>query len=258
MAVEFFEDCRIETLLMPRISRPAAHLPGPAPEVPLRGRLRPGDHVLPAPPPGHAVTRLLDPDHGYVGTPLNCSISSPASTPFWPKASSNTEEIAHLALSYVAKHPPPERPARHWSTSPTPWWTTATTTATCGSTSKKATKKAAFDAKQQAGSHAEEVVGLPPRPYPEWDHHSQTYRPDWVSVYERLHPSAATRPTSTACSRSTPRWPSSLKRMLDLLKPQDKVRIRYQEEGSELDLDVAIRSADRLQERGRRPTRAST
>jgi nitric oxide reductase activation protein len=29
---------------------------------------------------------------------------------------------------------------------------------------------------------------------------------------------------------------------LDLLKPQDKVRIRYQEEGSELDLDVAIRS----------------
>jgi nitric oxide reductase activation protein len=33
-----------------------------------------------------------------------------------------------------------------------------------------------------------------------------------------------------------------LKRMLDLLKPQDKVRIRYQEEGSELDLDVAIRS----------------
>ena len=32
-----------------------------------------------------------------------------------------------------------------------------------------------------------------------------------------------------------------LKRILDLLKPQDKVRIRYQEEGSELDLDVAIR-----------------
>jgi nitric oxide reductase NorD protein len=30
--------------------------------------------------------------------------------------------------------------------------------------------------------------------------------------------------------------------MLDLLKPQDKVRIRFQEEGSELDLDVAIRS----------------
>jgi nitric oxide reductase NorD protein len=33
-----------------------------------------------------------------------------------------------------------------------------------------------------------------------------------------------------------------LKRLLDILKPQDKVRIRYQEEGSELDLDVALRS----------------
>jgi nitric oxide reductase activation protein len=33
-----------------------------------------------------------------------------------------------------------------------------------------------------------------------------------------------------------------LKRLLDQLKPQNKARIRYQEEGSELDLDVAIRS----------------
>ena len=31
-------------------------------------------------------------------------------------------------------------------------------------------------------------------------------------------------------------------RLLDLLKPQDKVRVRFQEDGSELDLDVAIRS----------------
>jgi nitric oxide reductase activation protein len=30
--------------------------------------------------------------------------------------------------------------------------------------------------------------------------------------------------------------------MLDLLKPQEKMRIRYQEEGSELDLDIALRS----------------
>ncbi|MDP2132032.1 MAG: nitric oxide reductase activation protein NorD, partial [Sulfuritalea sp.] len=33
-----------------------------------------------------------------------------------------------------------------------------------------------------------------------------------------------------------------LKRLLDLLKPQDKVRIRYQEDGSDLDLDIAIGS----------------
>ena len=33
-----------------------------------------------------------------------------------------------------------------------------------------------------------------------------------------------------------------LKRLFDLLKPQNQVRIRYQEEGDELDLDVALRS----------------
>lgn len=33
-----------------------------------------------------------------------------------------------------------------------------------------------------------------------------------------------------------------LEKLLDLLKPQNRMRIRFQEEGSELDLDVAIRS----------------
>ena len=33
-----------------------------------------------------------------------------------------------------------------------------------------------------------------------------------------------------------------LKQLLELLKPQNFVRVRYQEEGSELDLDIAIRS----------------
>ncbi|MDH5232194.1 MAG: VWA domain-containing protein, partial [Gammaproteobacteria bacterium] len=33
-----------------------------------------------------------------------------------------------------------------------------------------------------------------------------------------------------------------IKQLLDLLKPQNYVRVRYQEDGSELDLDVAIRS----------------
>ena len=35
----------------------------------------------------------------------------------------------------------------------------------------------------------EEIDRLPPRHYPEWDYKTQTYRPDWVSVYENLHPS---------------------------------------------------------------------
>ena len=36
----------------------------------------------------------------------------------------------------------------------------------------------------------EDVAALPPRHYPEWDAASASYRPDWVSVYEALHPAA--------------------------------------------------------------------
>jgi hypothetical protein len=44
---------------------------------------------------------------------------------------------------------------------------------------------------------------------------------------------------SIACWQSHAALAKQLKRLLDILKPQDKVRLRYQEEGSELDLDVA-------------------
>ena len=87
----------------------------------------------------------------------------------------------------------------------------------------------------------EELIGLPPRHYPEWDYNSQSYRPDWVSVYEALHPSANASDIDSLLEKNG----AILKRMkqiLALLKPQNYVRIRYQEEGSELDLDVAIRS----------------
>jgi nitric oxide reductase activation protein len=87
----------------------------------------------------------------------------------------------------------------------------------------------------------EEIVGLPPRHYPEWDYTSQTYRPDWASVYEALHPQGDATDIDRLLEKHSA-LAKRLKRMLDLLKPQEKVRIRYQEEGSELDLDVALRS----------------
>ena len=82
---------------------------------------------------------------------------------------------------------------------------------------------------------------LPPRLYPEWDYSSQHYRPDWVSLYEHLHSSgdAAYIDRLLAKHRALAK---RLKKIIDLLKPQHKVRVRYQEEGSELDLDIAIRS----------------
>jgi len=87
----------------------------------------------------------------------------------------------------------------------------------------------------------QEVTALPPRHYPEWDYVSQTWRPDWVSLYEHLHP----RGDATEIDRLLARHGAlarQLQRLLDLLKPQHKQRLRYQEEGSELDLDIALRA----------------
>lgn len=86
-----------------------------------------------------------------------------------------------------------------------------------------------------------EPEGLPPRHYHEWDYHTSSYKPDWVTLYESLHaPGNASEIDKILEKHSA--LANYLKRILDLLKPQHYVRQRYQEEGSELDLDVAIRS----------------
>ncbi|MDD5180158.1 MAG: VWA domain-containing protein, partial [Gallionellaceae bacterium] len=82
---------------------------------------------------------------------------------------------------------------------------------------------------------------LPPRLYPEWDYRSQHYRPDWVSLYEHLHSSSDAAYIDKLLAKHSA-LAKRLKKIIDLLKPQHKVRVRYQEEGSELDLDIAIRS----------------
>ena len=87
----------------------------------------------------------------------------------------------------------------------------------------------------------EELKGLPPRHYDEWDYTNSSYRPDWVSVYEVLHPGGDAGMVDRLLEKHGA-LAKRMKRILDMIKPQDKVRIRYQEEGSELDLDVAIRS----------------
>lgn len=94
--------------------------------------------------------------------------------------------------------------------------------------------------KQQADEEKSEE-GLPPRLYPEWDYGTQNYRPDWVSVYEHLHPQGNAADIEQLLLKHSA-LAKRLKKIIDLLKPQQKVRIRYQEEGSELDLDVAVRS----------------
>ncbi len=99
----------------------------------------------------------------------------------------------------------------------------------------------AFDENRKVEPVEKEIKGLPPRHYPEWDYNTKTYRPDWVSVYEVLHPQGNPSVIDKLLLKHSA-LAKRLKQMLELLKPQNYVRIRYQEEGSELDLDVAIRS----------------
>lgn len=87
----------------------------------------------------------------------------------------------------------------------------------------------------------EDSKGLPPRHYKEWDYSSKTYRPDWVSLYESLHPPGNSSLIDGILEKHA-QLAKRLKQILDMLKPQQCVRIRYQEEGTELDLDVAIRA----------------
>ena len=88
---------------------------------------------------------------------------------------------------------------------------------------------------------APEEGGLPPRHYPEWDEATLKHRPDWVSVYDTLQPAGQAADIDALLARHAAEA-RHLKRLLDLLKPQDRTRLRYQEQGSELDLDVALRA----------------
>jgi len=82
---------------------------------------------------------------------------------------------------------------------------------------------------------------LPPRYYDEWDYVSQSYRPDWTTVYERLHPSGQASEVDRLMAKHG-ELAKRLKTMIEILKPQNKKRIRFQEEGDELDLDIALKS----------------
>jgi nitric oxide reductase activation protein len=95
--------------------------------------------------------------------------------------------------------------------------------------------------REEKKSADEETETLPPRHYPEWDYREKNYRPDWVSLYENLHPSGSPAKIDDLLTKHAA-LAKRLKRLLDLLKPQNAVRIRFQEEGTDLDLDVAIRS----------------
>jgi hypothetical protein len=236
MAVEFFEDCRIETLLMreyPGLRRiflalhpkPVESACDPETTSCLRHRL------------AMLSRALIDPEHGYADQDLLEYVRR--FNELLAAGESSTDEIASLALAYVARtrRQSDQLAKVHFADTVIDYrddnrqlWQFI----------EEGDEEEAFDEERKL-EQKDQVQGLPPRHYPEWDYQTQTYRPDWVSLYEALHPSGNPAIIDDLLTKHAA-LAKRLKRLLDLLKPQDKVRIRYQEDGSELDLDVAIRS----------------
>ncbi|TSA22707.1 MAG: VWA domain-containing protein [Betaproteobacteria bacterium] len=236
MAVEFFEDCRVETLLCreyPGLHRlllalhphPVEAACDPLTTSCLRHRL------------AMLSRALLDPQHGYHDADLLDFTARFHA--LMAEGEASTGAIATLALSYVARtrRQTDQLAKVHFDD----------TVIDYRDDNRQMWRFIEEDDEGEiADQHrkmdkSEELKGLPPRHYPEWDYQSQTYRPDWASVYEGLHPSGNAGDIDSLLQKHGA-LAKRLKKMLDLLKPQDKVRIRYQEEGSELDLDVALRS----------------
>jgi nitric oxide reductase NorD protein len=185
---------------------------------------------------------LLDPAHGYQDALLQHFVQRFQDA--MAQGESSTQDMAKLALSYVAQtRVQSDQLAKtffedtevSYRDDNRHLWTYH----------EYSDDEEMFESPRQA-TLTEDATRLPPRHYPEWDYTSQSYRPDWVSLYERLHPSGHAAEIDALLLKHSA-LAKRLKRMLDLLKPQDRKRVRYQEEGSELDLDIAIRAVVDLQ-----------
>ncbi len=237
VAVETFEDARVEHLAMreyPGLRRLWTTLhPKPGeddcdPEVQscIRHRLTMLSYAL------------LEPEHGYRNPDINEYVQR--FHELMADGESGTQEIANLAISFIARTRRQADLAANVYFSDTEvdyrddnrhMWRFI----------EEGDEEESFDESKAKTAEEGEQEGLPPRHYPEWDYRSKTYRPDWVSLYESLHPAGNAADIDALLAKNSA-TAKQLKRILDLLKPQDYVRVRYQEEGSELDLDVAIRS----------------
>ena len=236
MAVELFEDCRIYTLLCREYPGLRRILLGLHPQ-PLENACDPETTSCLRHRMAMLSRALLDPEHGYTDATLLEFVARFHT--LLRDGNASTRAIADLALAYVTRsRRPSDQFARvHFDDTVVDYrddnrhlWQFIEE----GDEEDNADEERKLDPEEE--QHA-----LPPRHYPEWDYKSQSYRPDWVSLYERLHPSGDAGDIDRLLEKHAA-LAKRLKRMLDLLKPQDKARVRYQEEGSELDLDIAIRS----------------
>lgn len=236
LAVEFFEDARVDALACRRYPglrrillalhpRPVPEACDPATTSCLRHRL------------AMLSRAFLDPAHGYTDAVLLQTVA--AFHAALAQGESSSAEMAQLALQWVAttRRASDQFARVHFDDTVIDYrddnrhlWRFI----------EAGDEEESFDLEPRS-AEAAEVDRLPPRLYPEWDEATQAYRPDWVSVYDLLHPAGDAAVIDRLLARHAG-LARELKRWLDLLKPQDRVRLRYQEEGSELDLDVAVRA----------------
>jgi len=236
LAIEMFEDARVEALAMreyPGLRRifMALH------PNPLEGACNPATHSCLRHRLALLSRALFDPPVRFQNVLISDWVQRFHAT--LSQGDSSTAEIASLGLSYLGK-------TRLQSDQlPDTWFEDTVVDYRDDNRHlwrfhELSDDEETFETPTQTPP-ADQIQTLPPRHYPEWDYSSQTFRPDWVSLYERLHPSGRAADIDDLLAKHSA-LSRQLKRLLDLLKPQDKVRVRYQEDGSELDLDVAIRS----------------
>ncbi len=236
-AIEHLEDARIDLLLMAKYPgmrsllltlhpRPEEHACDNEKESCIRHRLAMFSYAA------------LNPEHGYENADLLEFLGR--FNEMMASGEHSTKAVASIAVSYIA------RTRTQMDQSPKIYFTDTEVDYRDDNRHmwrfiEEGDEEEMFEEKAKRQLSDEEQQGLPPRHYKEWDYNTKTYRPDWVSLYETLHPSGDAGKIDRLLAKHDA-LAKQLKRILDLLKPQQMVRIRYQEEGSELDLDVAIRS----------------
>jgi nitric oxide reductase NorD protein len=237
IAIELLEDSRVEYLViqkMPGLLRlfQALH-PAPKEDACDQENISCIRHRL-----AMISWAILNPEHGYKNEAILQCVAQ--FHELMQQDKTETKDVVQLAISYIAKTKQASDmlPKVYFKDTVVDYrddnrhmWKFI----------EEGDEEEAFDDHRKLEPEEVEPEGLPPRHYPEWDYHTKTYRPDWVSLYESLHSSGDPSFIDKLLEKHST-LAKRLKQILDMLKPQNYTRIRYQEEGSELDLDVAIRS----------------
>lgn len=237
VAVEHFEDCRVENLILREYPGLKKYILALHPK-PVEGDCDPEKESCIRHRLAMISRALLDKDHGYKN-PVILEYLEKFQATLSGGAESSTKEMVNLAISFTAK--------TRLQSDQSPNVRFENTVIDYRDDNRhmwifiEEHDEPDDDTSEPQSSEAIEPDGLPPRHYHEWDYGTTSYKPDWVTLYESLHaPGNASMIDGILEKHSA--LANYLKRILDLLKPQQYVRVRYQEEGSELDLDVAIRS----------------